>query len=147
MDFGNSQYSFIDDGSQGQHQFKCSIKYNSINGQLEIVGSGGYHATKDAAVEAAEMEVVKKEASKGLHPRGAKPNEKTYKTMLKEYYEKKGMQGVKITYTRKEQPRRGIQATVYAPEISYTRGDFCKSRTEAENNAAFHALQELGEDV
>ena len=142
----NFEYSFIVDGSRDQCQFKCSIKY-SVDGRKERVDSGGYHATKAAAKEAAEREIMKKEASKGLHPRGAKPMKKTYKTMLKEYYEKKGMQGVKIRYETKEQPRHGIQATVYAPEIGSARGDFCRSKKEAENNAAFHVLQELGEDV
>ncbi len=118
-----------------QSRYKCTIKY-SIDGRPHRVDSGGYHATEQAAREAAEIKLPR------IRSRGEAAVD--HKAELRHYYvEVKGIEEPNIIYRTREVSRRGYQSTVYAPGMGYVKGDYCKSRDKAEHSAADKMLQEI----
>ena len=136
------QFSFIEDASSGQTRYKCTINY-TINGRPERIDSAGYFASKAAAKEEAARRLISEETSRMVSSRGATPTAKIWKSELKEYYDKTGRPGAPLKYTTKECPKNGYQCTLCAPDIGYVHGDICRSKSEAEHNAAYKALQQL----
>ena len=106
--------------------------------------STGYYARQ--VEEEAARRLISEETSQMVSSRGAAPTAKIWKSELKEYYDKTGRAGAPLKYTTKECPKNGYQCILFAPDIGYVRGDICRSKSEAEHNAAYIALQKLKSD-
>jgi len=137
------QFSFIEDASSGQCRYKCTIDYR-IDGRPDRIESPGYYASKTEAKEkTVRMLVTKNTQVNAISSRGPSPTAKIWKSKLKEYYHKSGQTGVQPKYVTKECSKDGYRCTLFLPEIGYTRGDTCRSKDEAEQCAAYKALQKL----
>ena len=137
------QFSFIEDASSGQCRYKCTISYR-IKGSPGRIDSPGYHASKAEAKErAVGILVTKNTQVNAISSRGPSPTAKIWKSKLKEHYVKSGRAGVKPKYVTKECSKDGYRCTLFSPEIGYVRGDICRTKAEAEQCAAYKALQKL----
>ncbi len=167
----NPQYSYVEDHSRGQSRYKCTIKY-SIDGGPRRVDSGGYHATKEAAMKMAELQLPRLPLSRGGITRDYKAElrhyatkeaatkmaelqlprlplsrggiTRDYKAELRHFYvHTRTISEPRISYTTKEVSRRGYQSTVYAPEMGSVKGEYCTTRQRAESSAALTMLMEI----
>ena len=137
------QFSFIEDASSGQCRYKCTISYR-INDRPGRIDSPGYHASKAEAKEHAARILIEMETQvNAISFRGHSPTAKIWKSKLKEHYVKSGRAGVKPKYVTKECSKDGYRCTLFSPEIGYVRGDICSTKAEAEQSAAYKALQKL----
>ena len=67
-------------------------------------------------------------------------SKKIWKSKLEEHF--KDRKDISIKYVSKESPRGGFTSKVYCPDIGYAEGEG-SSKSAAENNAAYNALQKL----
>ena len=77
--------------------------------------------------------------------RGEAVSPVSWKSRLKEYYDKRGQPGKKLCYKTEPDSRGGFVSSIYILELQMeVKGQSCKSKKEAEQNTARRVLQHLG---
>ena len=116
--------------------FKCTITF-MLDGKHVRKESRGFFATKDEAKESAACVVM---LSMGTQSRGV-----SWKSRLKEYYDKQGQPGKWLCYETEPDSRGGFVSSIYIPELhGKVKGQSCKSKKEAEQDTARKVLELLG---
>ena len=123
-----------------------------MNGKTERVDSGGYYHSKGEAKEFAAKKVLIKETKGGTFEAVSKnttPQDKIWKSKLKEYYDKKGQPNASIVYKTFEVALGRFQSTVFTGDFGPggAQGDVCDSKKEAEQSAARKAVKMLNQSV
>ena len=86
------------------------------------------------------MEIQIARTSQSHSPTGVPTS---WKSRLKEYYDKKGRPGMEIKYKAVVLEQDRFVATVSVPELGEVKGKSGRSKREAEQSAAKNALQRL----
>ena len=126
----------------GSSRYLCIVRY-TLNGQQKKVDSGHfYHSKADAKEQVAKLVLSKENASTvvSMGAEGATPSTKVWKLKLKEYCDKKRATPELMPLYTTGSAGGGFRSTVTVVGCSY-EGDVCKSKQEAEQSAAYKALQ------
>lgn len=140
---GSLRYDFVENYSNSQPIFKCTITCMR-DGKTITADSGSFYPRKDDAKEMAAYRVLSalKEAiqSRGV---SAPASDVSWKSKLKEHYDKQGKAGMELKYTMKEETGCFV-SSVFIPELGrYVEGQSGRSKKEAMQNAAQRAMQLL----
>jgi dsRNA-specific ribonuclease len=141
--------------------FKCTITCR-LEGIKIVEDSGHYHPRKDDSKEFAAHKILlrlkereKSRSSRGATGKGplkaqatAATNTTTpttsWKSKLKEHYDKQGMPGTELKYTTVDVEGRGFVSSIFVPDLRReVKGEPKKSKKEAEQNAAEKAIHLL----
>ena len=144
----NPQYDYVSDNTGGQPRYRCTIKY-FMNGKTERVDSGGYYRSKGEAKEfAAKKVLIKETKGETFEVVYTTPQDKIWKSKLKEYYDKRGQPNAPV-YKTFEVALGRFQSTVFTGDFGPggMQGDVCDSKKEAEQSAAQKAVKMLNQSV
>lgn len=112
------------------------------NGRTVSADSDGYYLRKDDAKEVACCNVLK--VSQQIQSRGADTKSVSYKSKLKEFYDKRGEPNIQLNYETVPTGSPGnpsFVSSVFIKELGrHVSGSSAKSKKEAQQSAAQYAL-------
>ncbi len=121
--------------------FRCIVRYQ-LCGVNKEVDSKNYYSSKTEAKEQVAKLVLSKEKVSQVVSKGSTPPSKVWKSKLKEYCDKRRASVDMMPSYETRQSKNGFQSRVnFMGQI--IEGEECKSKQEAEQNAAQHALRSV----
>ena len=141
-----SKYAYDEDHSTGLPRFKCTIIF-LWNGRTVRPDSGGFHSRKDDAKERASSKALLIVGT-GIQSRGgnseAITNNVSWKSRLKEFYDKRGQPDLLLCYKTEEVAGNNFVSSIFIPELGReVKGGLGRSKKDAEQDAARQSLELL----
>ena len=136
------RYDFIEDESGPSTIFKCTISFTQ-NGSSVRADSNGFYLRKDESKEVACYKMLSK-VIQPIQSRGAVSDSVSWKSKLKEFYDKRGEPNTQLQYQTRPVGSLCYESSVFVKELGKNvGGSTAKSKKEAEQNAAQTALRLL----